>query len=64
MTFSRRLVLLGAAWLALCSALVSGAVAIGLWPELAPGTFRGIDLAAGIAFGTALLCALAWRRTK
>ena len=51
-------VLVGLLWLALFSLLYSLGDEIGAWPNLAPGSFRDVDLFAGFAGAIALLVAL------
>jgi threonine/homoserine/homoserine lactone efflux protein len=63
-TSGQRLVVFALLWLALFSILVSLGVKTGAWPQLSSGAFRGVDLAAGVLFGVALLFALLWRRRK
>jgi hypothetical protein len=53
-----RLVLAGFGWFALFSLIYFAGAALGAWPEAPAGGFRGVDLAAGLAFGAVLLVAL------
>jgi hypothetical protein len=53
-----RLAAAGLAWLALFSLLFTVGNAAGLWPPPPEGGFSGVDLAAGLAFGVALLVSL------
>jgi hypothetical protein len=59
-----RLVGFGAAFLALFALLFSAGAALDVWPGPPEGAFRGTDLAAGLAFGVALLGTLLFRRGR
>jgi hypothetical protein len=48
----------GAGFLALFALLFSAGAALDVWPGPPEGGFRGTDLAAGLAFGVALLATL------
>ena len=65
MSGAARLALAGAVFLALFGLVFSVGSALGVWPQPPRGGFRGIDLAAGFAFGLALLASLcAFRRRR
>ncbi len=53
-----RLAVAGGIWLALFAALFTTGSALDLWPPPPAGGFRGVDLAAGLLFGVALLVSL------
>jgi hypothetical protein len=53
-----RLVAVAFAWFGLFSLLYFAGAALGVWPDAPVGGYRGVDLAAGLAFGLVLLVAL------
>jgi len=53
-----RLAVAGALWLGLFSFLFTLGAQLKTWPELPAGSLRGMDLAAGLAAGAAILLVL------
>jgi hypothetical protein len=57
-----RLAAAGGVFLGLFALVFSAGSALGVWPAPPEGGYRGVDLAAGFAFGLVLLITLASRR--